>query len=153
MSMKIKIARYVINILCNLICLMCIIGAIFAIYSAITYEDKTIAGILGRSGLFIIGFASFLPPLFYWLSRRCEKNKINGQKILSTSITMLPMKYMLKRIEWQKTEDASYPYNALVNSNIWTIRTNDFPNEPLYTLLIDGIDIGYFDNWPILWKR
>jgi hypothetical protein len=129
---------------------MCIAGAIFALYYAFNYDNKSIAGILTRLGLLIIGIISFLPPIFYWLSRNSDIKELNGQH---ASIAILPLKYKLKRVKWQETGDATNPYSALVNSKFWTIRINDFPKEQLYTLLIDGIDIGNFDNWPILWKK
>jgi hypothetical protein len=36
-------------------------------------------------------------------------------------------------------------------ASVWMIRINDFPEEPLYTLLIDGEEILHFDDWPNFW--
>jgi hypothetical protein len=35
----------------------------------------------------------------------------------------------------------------------WELQVNDFPNEPLYTLLVGNTAIGDFDDWPPLWTR
>jgi len=35
----------------------------------------------------------------------------------------------------------------------WTIRLNDFPDEPAYTLMIDIEEIIHFDDWPDFWDR
>lgn len=35
----------------------------------------------------------------------------------------------------------------------WLIRLNDFPRQPLYTLLIDGVEQVDFDAWPACWQR
>lgn len=33
------------------------------------------------------------------------------------------------------------------------IRLNDFPDEPLYTLIEDNAVIIHFDDWPELWLK
>jgi hypothetical protein len=37
---------------------------------------------------------------------------------------------------------------ASVDGQRWTIRLNDFPEEPLYTLFVEGRPILHFDEWP-----
>lgn len=44
-------------------------------------------------------------------------------------------------------------YRAGVDGATWTVRMNDFPTEPLYTLLIGGEPRIDFNNWPALWHR
>ena len=56
-------------------------------------------------------------------------------------------------VVWSKTRDAEYPLAAVVNGETWQIRVNDFPEEELYTLLVDGRDVGSFDDWPTAWER
>ncbi len=56
-------------------------------------------------------------------------------------------------VQWAATGNAIVPYRANVGAQLWTIRVNDFPAEPLYTLLIDGRDVGSFNDWPAAWQR
>ena len=49
--------------------------------------------------------------------------------------------------------DAEFPYQAMIDGRRWEIRVNDFPAEPLYTLIIDGQEALDLEDWPSLWKR
>lgn len=42
---------------------------------------------------------------------------------------------------------------ATVEGKPWTVRINDFPDEPLFTLLIAGVEVMHFDDWPEFWHR
>jgi hypothetical protein len=33
------------------------------------------------------------------------------------------------------------------------VRVNDFPEEQLYTLFVNGNEVGNFDDWPEQWVR
>lgn len=35
----------------------------------------------------------------------------------------------------------------------WLIKWNNFPEEPMYTLFIDGIIVLHFDDFPSEWTR
>jgi hypothetical protein len=56
-------------------------------------------------------------------------------------------------VQWHETGDVEHPYQATVGRQTWVIRLNDFPEEPLYTLIVDGKDVIDFDNWPPRWLR
>ena len=56
-------------------------------------------------------------------------------------------------VTWQSVNDPEQPYQAVVSGVTWQIRLNDFPAQPLYTLLIDGQPIGDLDDWPASWQR
>ena len=43
--------------------------------------------------------------------------------------------------------------NAEIDGAKWDIRINNFPDEILYTLLIDGVEIYDFDDWPTAWVK
>jgi len=62
-------------------------------------------------------------------------------------------KYTLKRMVWEETNDPIYPYSATVGGDSWRIRVNNFPDEQMYTLLVNEQDMGNFDSWPVFWKR
>ena len=48
---------------------------------------------------------------------------------------------------------AEFPYFATVSDQEWRIRINDFPAEPMYTLVINSTAVGDFDEWPDCWRR
>ena len=42
---------------------------------------------------------------------------------------------------------------ATVDGKPWAVRINDFPDEPLFTLIIAGVEVMHFDDWPEFWHR
>lgn len=58
-----------------------------------------------------------------------------------------------RAVIWRATGRAEFPYAADVNGQRWEIRVNDFPAEPLYTLLINSVAYADYDEWPTAWKR
>ena len=58
-----------------------------------------------------------------------------------------------QNLVWVKTVDVDFPYETKVNEVLWQIRLNDFPEEPLYTLFIQGKPLFDFDDWPHNWQR
>ena len=56
-------------------------------------------------------------------------------------------------VDWQPGPDAEHPYRADVDGAHWLLRLNDFPAEPLFTLVIDGVDVGDLESWPAAWQR
>ncbi|GAB6042077.1 hypothetical protein [Endothiovibrio diazotrophicus] len=58
-----------------------------------------------------------------------------------------------REIPWRRTDDPEHPFTAEVDGACWSIRLNDFPAEPLYSLLIDGEVVAHFDDWPAHWQR
>ena len=60
---------------------------------------------------------------------------------------------MRSAIEWEETDEVDYPYRAAVDGVKWKIRINDFPDEPLFSLIRDERHIADFDDWPSHWRR
>jgi uncharacterized protein YjaG (DUF416 family) len=56
-------------------------------------------------------------------------------------------------IEWADTGDVDFPWSAVVDGVRWRVRINDFPDEPMYSLEIDGAMVGDFHDWPDHWVR
>lgn len=61
--------------------------------------------------------------------------------------------YLRANISWSKTRAAVDMWRSEVGRDTWTVRVNDFPEEHLYTLLVNGDEIGSFDEWPKPWLR
>lgn len=73
------------------------------------------------------------------------------QGLAYTAITLGNL--LARELTWQKTGDPDYPWATEVNEQQWQIRLNDFPDDLMYCLLIDGQSAGDFHDWPQSWKR
>jgi hypothetical protein len=63
-----------------------------------------------------------------------------------------------KAIPWEtapkpEIQSGYVVFQATVDGAKWAIRMNDFPEEPLYTLVIEARVTIHFNNWPKFWKR
>ena len=56
-------------------------------------------------------------------------------------------------IVWESTGDGEVPYRARAGGRTLTVRVNDFPVAPLYTLLADGQAVDDLEDWPAAWAR
>lgn len=60
---------------------------------------------------------------------------------------------LITPIQWERGCNAEFPYAATIDGQRWQIRVNDFPAEPLYTLMIDDAPVLDLEDWPSLWRR
>jgi hypothetical protein len=60
---------------------------------------------------------------------------------------------MARRINWKRTRDARYPFESTFERKKCVIRLNEFPDEHMYTLLVDGRELMSFDDWSPNWNR
>jgi hypothetical protein len=60
---------------------------------------------------------------------------------------------MSRSVAWKTTNELDYPWEATVEGKRWQVRINDFPDEVMYSLLIDGKKIDDFHDWPPGWER
>ena len=61
--------------------------------------------------------------------------------------------YLAEKISWRKNGDPLHPYIANLDGEKCVIRLNDFPDEHLYTLLVNDVEIANFSDWPEQWAR
>jgi hypothetical protein len=61
--------------------------------------------------------------------------------------------YLEEKIIWKPGPAPLYPYRAEFEGEQCLIRINDFPNDHLYTLLINAREVAHFDHWPQCWTR
>ena len=56
-------------------------------------------------------------------------------------------------VEWRTASGIGrlIMFEAAVCEQRWTVRLNDFPDEPCFSLLVDDTEIIHFDNWPKFW--
>lgn len=57
-----------------------------------------------------------------------------------------------RAVVWTHTGDAEFPFAAEVDGRRFTVRINDFPAEPLYTVISDGVELYDLEDWPTIWE-
>jgi hypothetical protein len=62
-------------------------------------------------------------------------------------------RYLRRSLRWSRTADATAPWQAAAGKATCRLRLNDFPAEPMYTLLVDGQPVGDLEDWPACWKQ
>ena len=61
--------------------------------------------------------------------------------------------YLTKNMKWKRTPDSRYPFVSELEGKRCVIRLNEFPDEHLYTLMVDGQEVMSFDDWSAKWNR
>lgn len=57
-------------------------------------------------------------------------------------------------VRFLATDDARHPYAAEVDGSRWTVRVNEFPEEPsVYSLQVNGVVVQELMDWPAAWER
>lgn len=64
-----------------------------------------------------------------------------------------PTALVKEKITWQNSKNGVYPYFFKKGNAEFEIRVNDFPAEPVYTLIVDGKEISNLESWPENWQR
>ena len=59
----------------------------------------------------------------------------------------------MQPVTWQATGDAEYPWRATLDGHETRIRINDFPAEPLYSVIVADQSVGELDDWPPAWVK
>ncbi|CAM4308939.1 hypothetical protein BIW53_03345 [Pseudoalteromonas byunsanensis] len=58
-----------------------------------------------------------------------------------------------QRLAWFPTKNAEYPLQAELKGVTYTVRINDFPEEPMYSIICENEVIGDLDDWPSNWDK
>ncbi|HEY0937494.1 MAG TPA: hypothetical protein VGD91_27615, partial [Trebonia sp.] len=61
--------------------------------------------------------------------------------------------YAGRPITWESTGNGEFPYRATAGGAELLVRVNDFPAQPLYSLLADGQLDQDLEDWPACWTR
>ena len=61
--------------------------------------------------------------------------------------------YLKEKITWKPSPEPLYPYRAECEGEQCLIRINDFPDDHLYTLIVNDREVAHFDDWPLCWTR
>lgn len=65
----------------------------------------------------------------------------------------MPVDFASEPVAWRRTNDGEFPYAASCDGVELRLRVNDFPAEPLYTLVVNGQSSLDLDDWPPSWLR
>jgi hypothetical protein len=66
---------------------------------------------------------------------------------------MIVARCLVTPIAWEDTRNPEFPYRSFIAGRWWVMRINDFPAEPLYTLMIEGQEALDLEDWPAIWKK
>ena len=66
---------------------------------------------------------------------------------------MAESNWLERPIHWRDTGDVFVPYAAESGDHALALRLGDFPAEDMYALLVDGVEVLSFSNWPERWVR
>jgi len=61
--------------------------------------------------------------------------------------------HLQRSVTWVRIDNPAAPWTADVDGERWEIRINQFPDEPLFTLFVNGHSVTDFEDWPKKWKR
>lgn len=63
------------------------------------------------------------------------------------------LSYRRPNLVWiRHREDGNIYYSSAVDGDTWIVRLNDFPDEPLHTLIVGGEEVIHFNDWPEEWS-
>ena len=60
--------------------------------------------------------------------------------------------FLARELSWHTTDDPEYPWATDLEGERWQVRLNDFPDDFMYSLVIDNSDVGDFHDWPEPWQ-
>jgi hypothetical protein len=72
---------------------------------------------------------------------------------MPTNVISKTKDFFSERISWQETGDAEFPYRTIFEGDKLQIRVNDFPDKPLYTLIINGMEEADYEDWSPSWRK
>lgn len=58
-----------------------------------------------------------------------------------------------KPLSWQETEDTDFPFAGHWGGAAARLRLNDHPAEPLFSIIVQGQNVGNLEAWPEAWSR
>ncbi|HBG74134.1 MAG TPA: hypothetical protein DDW79_01565, partial [Anaerolineae bacterium] len=77
-----------------------------------------------------------------------------GRKSKGAATNSAALQAALARpLSWSATGNPDVHWKTEVDGDSWQVRLNDFPDEVMYTLTVNGEVAGDFHDWPKGWQR
>jgi hypothetical protein len=108
---------------------------VFAVHDNVGYRGGAVTIIRGHVGMRVVAALDGICKMSF-------DKQDNGSEY---------PQYRINGLSWRR--DRFGGYYAKVNDQAWMVRMNNFPDEPLYTLIINGQEIIHFNDWPCEWIR
>lgn len=54
---------------------------------------------------------------------------------------------------WTRTGSGEFPLRGEIGGRPALIRVNDYPAEPMYSVIVDGQNVGNLEDWPTAWTE
>jgi hypothetical protein len=93
----------------------------------------------------IIAWARHRPAVWELEDKRKKKSKAHSVLLLAEHLT--------RKLNWSRSDDLDFPWRTEVEGIRWQIRLNDFPDDMMYSLLVNDEAIVNFHDWPETWQR
>jgi hypothetical protein len=93
----------------------------------------------------VVAWARHEPAAWAEDARRRKKGKAQVSDELSDRLG--------RSLTWASTGDPFEPWATVCDGGTWRVRVNDFPDDFLYSLTVEGRDVGPFHEWPVAWGR
>jgi uncharacterized protein YjaG (DUF416 family) len=78
-----------------------------------------------------------------------DQRKKNGLAYTAPELGEL----LTRQLSWHGTGDVEQPWATETDGQTWRVGVNDFPDDLMYTLIINNAVVGKFHDWPRNWDR
>jgi len=90
-----------------------------------------------------------------WARHRPSAWELEDQRIKKGLALVTPdlVALLARELSWDTTGNLDYPWATKIDEERWRVYLNDFPDDFMYSLMMDGKNVGGFHDWPETWKR
>lgn len=115
----------------------------------------------GSADIFVYEWSTggFVPDRSYWEHIHGGNAFKDVDQLTTEQFTLLVdqlrtqavRKHLRTPIRWERAEGPNIHLRAELTGHTFTIRMNNLPTNPTFTLIIDGEEIADLTDWPSVW--